>query len=45
MPISWRYFLNADPIGLAGGSNWYQYANGSPIMKASQHALSSSHAP
>jgi len=25
------YFLNADPIGFAGGLNWYQYAAGNPI--------------
>ena len=26
------YFINADPIGFAGGLNWYQYAAGNPIM-------------
>ena len=26
------FFLNADPIGFRGGSNWYRYANGNPIM-------------
>ena len=26
-----RRFINADPIGFAGGMNWYQYANGNPI--------------
>jgi RHS repeat-associated protein len=25
-------FLNADPIGFAGGMNWYAYANGNPVM-------------
>ena len=25
-------FINADPIGFAGGMNWYQYAAGNPIM-------------
>jgi RHS repeat-associated protein len=25
-------FINADPIGFAGGMNWYAYANGNPIM-------------
>lgn len=27
-----RNFLNADPIGFAGGLNWYAYANGNPVM-------------
>lgn len=27
-----RRFLNADPIGFAGGMNWYAYAGGSPMM-------------
>ena len=26
-----RRFINQDPIGFAGGMNWYQYANGNPI--------------
>ena len=30
-PLTCR-FLNADPIGFAGGLNWYQYANNSPLM-------------
>ena len=25
------FFLNADPIGFAGGMNWYAYANGNPV--------------
>ena len=25
-------FINQDPIGFAGGLNWYQYAAGNPIM-------------
>ena len=25
------YFINADPIGFAGGMNWYAYAAGNPI--------------
>jgi hypothetical protein len=25
-------FINADPIGFAGGSNWYAYAGNSPLM-------------
>ena len=25
-------FVNADPIGFAGGLNWYAYANGNPVM-------------
>jgi hypothetical protein len=25
-------FINADPIGFAGGSNWYAYANNSPLL-------------
>ena len=24
-------FINADPIGFGGGSNWYAYANGNPM--------------
>ena len=27
-----RRFINADPIGFAGGLNWYAYAGGNPVM-------------
>jgi hypothetical protein len=27
-----RRFINADPIGFAGGMNWYAYAGNNPIM-------------
>lgn len=27
-----RRFVNADPIGFAGGLNWYAYANSNPVM-------------
>ena len=27
-----RRFINADPIGFEGGTNWYLYANGNPVM-------------
>jgi RHS repeat-associated protein len=26
-------FLNADPIGFSGGSNWFAYADGNPVSK------------
>ena len=26
------FFINADPIGFAGGMNWYAYAGGNPVM-------------
>ena len=27
-----RRFINADPIGFAGGMNWYAFAGGNPVM-------------
>ena len=27
-----RRFINTDPIGFAGGMNWYAYANNSPLL-------------
>lgn len=27
-----KRFVNADPIGFAGGMNWYSYANNSPLI-------------
>ena len=32
-------FVNADPIGLAGGLNWYAYANGNPIDQVDPFGL------
>jgi len=32
-------FLNADPIGFAGGLNWYAYAGGNPIMRIDPSGL------
>jgi hypothetical protein len=32
-------FLNADPIGFSGGSNWFAYADGNPISKADPFGL------
>ena len=37
-------FLNADPLGMAGGLNWYAYANGNPIDEADPFGLCSSSA-
>jgi RHS repeat-associated protein len=32
-------FLNADPIGFSGGSNWFAYAGGDPISKSDPYGL------
>jgi RHS repeat-associated protein len=32
-------FLNADPIGFSGGSNWFVYADGNPISKSDPFGL------
>jgi RHS repeat-associated protein len=32
-------FLNADPIGFSGGSNWFAYADGNPISKSDPFGL------
>jgi RHS repeat-associated protein len=32
-------FVNADPIGFAGGPNWYAYANGNPVMMVDPDGL------
>ena len=32
-------FLNADPIGFSGGSNWFAYANGNPISLSDPFGL------
>ncbi|QJE95267.1 RHS repeat-associated core domain-containing protein [Luteolibacter luteus] len=34
-----RRFINADPIGFEGGTNWYQYAAGNPIAFADPNGL------
>ncbi|MBV6501901.1 MAG: hypothetical protein CJBNEKGG_04442 [Prosthecobacter sp.] len=34
-----RRFINQDPIGFAGGMNWYAYANGNPIMNSDPSGL------
>jgi len=36
-----RRFLNADPSGFKGGSNWFAYANGNPISLVDPFGLSS----
>jgi RHS repeat-associated protein len=32
-------FLNADPIGFSGGSNWFAYADGNPISESDPFGL------
>ena len=32
-------FLNADPIGFSGGSNWFAYADGNPISNSDPFGL------
>lgn len=32
-------FINQDPIGFAGGMNWYSYANGDPILNNDPRGL------
>ncbi len=34
-----RRFVNPDPIGFAGGMNWYGYAAGSPVMMVDPSGL------
>jgi RHS repeat-associated protein len=34
-------FLNADPSGFSGGSNWFAYADGNPISRADPFGLES----
>ena len=34
-----RRFLNADPIGFGGGTNWYAYVGGSPVMNVDPRGL------
>ena len=35
-------FLNADPIGFSGGSNWFAYADGNPISMSDPFGLCAS---
>ena len=37
-------FLNADPSGFAGGTNWYAYASGNPVALSDPSGLDSSRA-
>jgi uncharacterized protein RhaS with RHS repeats len=40
-PCSLR-FINADPIGFSGGSNWYAYAGNRPLMAVDRSGVEKS---